>query len=200
MNDDFIKLYTSKWFYMASISLVLVGGLNWFSAVIMKKDAVQTLFGYGIITKTIYLLVGLSALSLFFNRNTYLPFLGETLVPCAAFATRTPDNANQEVVISVVPNTKVVYWAAEPKDASSNTVNNWDKAYSDYANSGVSLADDKGKAILRIRGSPQSYKVPYKGELSPHVHFRVCKNNGMMGPVQTYFLNSGKVEAFKNYF
>jgi hypothetical protein len=185
---------------MVGITLVLVGGFNWLSAVFMKKDMVQTLFGNGLITKAIYLAVGIAALSLFLSRDIYLPFLGETLVPSAAFATRTPDNANQEVNISVAPNTKVLYWAAEPKDASSNSVNNWDAAYTDYTNSGVTISDDKGTAILRIRGSPQSYKVPFKGELKPHIHYRIAKNNGMMGPVETYFLNNGKVEPFKNYF
>jgi uncharacterized membrane protein YuzA (DUF378 family) len=196
-DSEAMKMYKSKLYYKISIFLVLLGGLNWLSAVFMKKDALQTYFGNGLFTKIIYLAVGISAVMLFFNRDVYLPFLGETLVPCAAFATRTPDNANQEVSISVEPNAKVIYWAAEPYDASGNTgIASWDKAYMDYSNSGVALADTSGKCILRIRGSPQRYTAPFKGTLKPHVHFRVCEKNGFMGPVKTYYLENGNIETF----
>lgn len=201
MNNDSeaMKMYKSKVYYKISIFLVLVGGLNWLSAVFMKKDALQTFLGNNIFTKGIYLAVGISAIMLFFNRDVYLPFLGESLVPCAAFATRTPDNANQEVTINVNPNAKVIYWATEPHDASGNSAlgkGTWDQAYQDYSNSGVALADASGKCVLRIRGPPQSYSVPFKGVIRPHVHFRVCEKNGMMGPVKSYFLESGNIEKF----
>jgi len=195
-DSEAMKMYKSKYYYMVSIFLVLVGGVNWLSAVFMKKDLVQTVLGNNIVTKAIYLAVGLSAVMLFCNRDVYLPFLGETLVPCAAFATRTPDNANQEVSISVSPNAKVIYWAAEPHDSSGNGISTWDQAYQDYSNSGVAVADATGKCVLRIRGSPQSYTVPFKGSLKPHVHFRVCEKNGMMGPVKSYYLQDGRVEKF----
>lgn len=198
-ESDAMKMYKSKLYYKASIFLVLVGGLNWLSAVFMKKDVVQTVFGNGLLTKAIYLAVGISAVLLFTNRDVYLPFLGETLVPCAAFATRTPDNANQEVSISIQPNKKVVYWAAEPHDASGSNisgVSTWDQAYQDYSNSGVAVSDSSGKCVLRIRGSPQKYSVPFKGVLKPHIHFRVCEKNGFMGPVKTFYLQDGVVEKF----
>ena len=119
---------------------------------------------------------------------------------CAAFSARTPDNANRDIDIITEPNTKVIYWASEPKDASNNGIANWNEAYGDYSNSGVSIADDKGRAILRIRGPPQSYKAPLKGTIQPHVHYRICQKNGMVGPVQIYFISTGRTEAFKNYF
>jgi hypothetical protein len=191
------RMYKSKLYYKISVFLVLVGGINWLTAVFMKKDALQTLLGNNIFTKAIYLAVGISAIMLFFNRDTYLPFLGESLVPCAAFATRTPDNANQEVTITVKPNTKVIYWATEPHDVSGNKgLLTWDQAYQDYSNSGVAISDSTGKCILRIRGAPQSYSVPFKGTLKPHIHFRLCEKFGMMGPVQSYFLQNGNVEKF----
>ena len=192
-------LYRTKKFHMIAVFLVLIGGLNSLSSVFMKKDFIQTWFGNGSFTKVIYLFVGISAVTLFFSRDSYLPFLGETLVPCSAFAARTPDNANQDVTITTEPNTKIVYWAAEPYTDNSGTLVTWDKAYKDYSNSGVSISDGSGKAILRIRGNPQPYNVPFKGKLNPHVHFRVCESNGMMGPVKTYFIHSGSIEHFKNF-
>lgn len=191
------EIYTHKKVSMVAMILVLIGGLNWLSLLFMKKDLVQKLFGLNIITKLIYLLVGVSSLYLFFKRDTYLPFLGETLVPCGAFSTRTPDNANLEVSVQVAPNTKVVYWASEP--GKEGELNTWDLAYKDYSNAGVAMSDKDGKAILHVRGKPQSYKVPVKGKIESHVHFRVCGDNGMLGPVKTYFIDSGKIENFKNY-
>jgi uncharacterized membrane protein YuzA (DUF378 family) len=194
-------LYNQKLYHMIAISLVLVGGLNWLSAVFLKNDVVSLLFGKSIFTKLIYLVVGIATLLVFFDRSTYLPFLGESVLPCAAFAIRTPDDANQEIIITTLPNTKVIYWAAEPRrDTSSNEVATWDKAYGDYLNGGVAMSDDSGKAILRIRGQPQSYKVPFKGVLKPHVHFRICEKNGFIGAVQTYFITNGTIEKMSNYF
>ena len=193
------NMYIQKKIHMIAVFLVLVGGLNWLSAVFMKKDFIQTILGNGTLTKFIYFLVGISAITMFFSRDSYLPFLGDTLVPCAAFATRTPDNANQEVVINTTPNTKVLYWASEPYTDNSGTIVSWDNAYKDYSNSGVTISDEKGKAILRIRGTPQPYSVPFKGTINPHVHFRICESNGMMSPVKSYFINNGKVESFKNF-
>jgi hypothetical protein len=166
------------------------------TAVFLKKDAVSLILGNGLLTKTIYLLVGLSALTMFFKRDSYLPFLGETVLPCAAFAPRTPDNANKEITLTTLPNTKVIYWASEPKEGSSNDINNWDVAYNNYSNSGVAISDDKGKVTLHFRGNPQSYKVPLKGHLKPHVHFRICEKNGIVGPVQIYYLDTGTIEKF----
>lgn len=190
------EIYSQKKLHMVAVFLVLVGGLNWLTVLFMKKDLVQKLFGFGLFTKVIYLLVGVSALYLFFKRDTYLPFLGETLVPCGAFSPRTPDNANLEVNVQVKPNTKVVYWASEP--AKDGEFNSWDLAYKDYTNAGVALSDKDGKATLHVRGKPQSYKVPFKGRLASHVHFRVCDENGMLGPVKTYFIDTGKIENFQN--
>ena len=195
MNTDSNRLYTQKKINMAAIFLVLVGGINWLSALFMKKDAVAT-FLPKLLVKIVYFAVGISALYLAFKRDVYLPFLGETVLPCAAFASRTPDNANQEVTINTLPNTKVIYWASEPKGDASGNVESWDVAYNDFANSGVAISDDKGKAVLRFRGHPQEYKVPFKGVIKPHVHFRICEKYGMVGPVQTYYLNNGVIEKF----
>jgi uncharacterized membrane protein YuzA (DUF378 family) len=201
IETNAMALYKSKYFHLVNVFLVLVGGLNWLSVLFMKKDAVSSLFGTkSFLTQAIYLLVGVSAVLLFFNRDSYLPFLGESIIPCATIATRVPDNANTDVTMTVPPNTKVIYWAAEPKDASNNTVNTWDKAYMDYSNSGVAVSDAKGIVLLRIRGPPQAYTVPMKGQIKPHIHFRLCEKNGMVGHVQTYFMGDGTIEKFKNYF
>jgi hypothetical protein len=97
------------------------------------------------------------------------------------------------------PGAKVVYWASEP-DPVADAVNlpSWDKAYGDYENSGMVIADERGEAVLSIRGPPQPYKVPFHGCIDSHVHFRVEEMPGLFGPVQNKFIKSGKVEAFSN--
>jgi uncharacterized membrane protein YuzA (DUF378 family) len=195
MNTDAQRLYVQKKINMVSIFLVLVGGINWLTAVFMKRDIVSTYLPK-LLAKLIYLAVGVAALYLVTKRDVYLPFLGETVLPCAAFAARTPDNANQEVTITTLPNTKVIYWASEPKADASGNLQDWDVAYNDFTNAGVAISDEKGKAILRFRGSPQAYKVPFKGIIKPHVHFRICEKYGMVGPVQIYYLENGTIEKF----
>jgi hypothetical protein len=128
----------------------------------------------------------------------YLPFLGETVLPGGALSQKTPQNANEQVTIRTLPNAKIVYWAAEPDPTQGKDVPNWSEAYDEYENSGVAVADATGQAILRFRGPPQSYKVPVMGRLEPHVHFRICDKNGMMGRVQALKVKNGTIEEFAN--
>jgi protocatechuate 3,4-dioxygenase beta subunit len=85
----------------------------------------------------------------------------------------------------VSPGSKVIYWAAEK--GMTNASNPW-QAYGDFANAGVTLADDQGFAKLSV-ASPREYKVPSGVLLPKHIHYRVIDASGaMMGPVQTIFI------------
>ena len=185
-----------KWFIMIATTLVLVGGLNWLAVGLLDRDLVASLLGKGLAAKAVYVLVGLSAVFLFFRRDTYLPFLGPTIFPVGALAARQPIGASQEITVRTVPNAKVVYWASEP--ARGDPLGDYKEAYGAYENAGVASADAQGDAKLKVRGPPRSYTVPLKGELKSHVHFRVVKENGWAGRVETKFLDTGKVEAFEN--
>jgi hypothetical protein len=35
-----------------------------------------------------------------------------------------------------------------------------------------------------------------KGQLMPHVHFRIADKNGFLGRVQTVFVKDGQIEGF----
>jgi hypothetical protein len=63
------------------------------------------------------------------------------------------------------------------------------------------MADAAGNVELAVR-SPQAYAVPMKGKLNPHVHYRVCRDDGMMERVETTFLNSAAplAEGFVDVF
>ena len=186
-----------KWFHMIVVTLVLLGALNWLSIGALGIDAVRLALAPRH-AKWVYIVIGVAALSLVIRRDMYLPFLAETVVPGGALAVKTPQNANEQVTITTLPNAKVVYWAAEPNPTQGKDVPNWTEAYDEFENSGVAVADAEGHAILRFRGPPQSYKVPVMGRLSPHVHFRICDRNGIMGPVQAFMIKNGSIENFAN--
>jgi hypothetical protein len=141
----------------------------------------------------------LVALWIGLNLYSYLPFLGPTVMPCSLLANRIPEHADTEVrVDGLKPGATVMYWAAEqslgnwrsqPAEPATDglaRIKDWRQAYLDFANAGVTRADDAGVAVLVIR-KPQPYTVPVKGRLESHVHWRVCEGH-MLGPVQTTML------------
>ena len=187
-------MYYSKKAYMIIMFLVFMGSINWLSIGLLGQDLVRLALPPRY-ARWVYVVIGLAAVGLLFRRDVYLPFLGETLVPAGALAEKTPQNANDQVTVTTKPGAKVLYWATEPNPTQGKELPTWDVAYAGYENSGVVTADASGKAILRVRGPPQAYKVPMKGALQPHVHFRVCEANGFMGRVQTLFMRDGAVEG-----
>ena len=183
---------------MLVVALVLIGGINWLAVGLTGKDLVHYVLSPKY-ARFVYVLVGVSALGLLFRRDVYLPFLGESLVPAGALTPRSPQGANEQVTITTKPGAKVLFWASEPNPTAGKALPTWQEAYGAYENSGVAVADERGKALLRFRGVPQAYSVPIHGRLEPHVHFRSA-DGAMLGPVQNYFLKEGRVEAFTDVF
>lgn len=175
--------------------LVIVGSLNWLSVGLFKLNVVETLLGKGSVARSIYIIVGIAALSMMFYRDTYLPFLGDTVMPCSALKEQTPRGADTEVRIHLGESKKgrkVIYWASEPDKEHLSKLKDWREAYLKYENVGVVVVDQKGDAVLQIR-KPQPYTVPIYGRLEPHVHYRVCgeeSDKGMLARVETVFLNA----------
>jgi uncharacterized membrane protein YuzA (DUF378 family) len=190
------KTYYEKFAFKVAMILLIIGGLNWLLVGIFEFDIVTGLFGKGILSNIIFILVGLSALGIMFNRDTYLPFLGPMVAPCSVLQDRVPPGSTREVIIHVKPNSKVLYWASEPASAKLEKVNNWKDAYLKYENAGVATSNSDGTVVLKVR-DPQPYIVPIKGQLEPHIHYRVCGQDGWMDRIQTTFVNS-KIEGFES--
>jgi len=184
----------SNYIYKKIISIiVLIGAINWGLEAInlnffryITNNKISKEYN---IENILYIIVGLSglfAMKFFFTRDNMLPFLGDTVYPCTPLKEKTPLNHNKSVTINVVPNSNVIYWAAESvlKENKNNKQDPWKIAYNNYENSGVVKSDKNGNAILKFR-NPSAYTVPYKGLLKPHVHYRVCGNNGMLSRVET---------------
>jgi uncharacterized membrane protein YuzA (DUF378 family) len=189
-------MYLQKFLFKIAMVLLIAGGLNWLSIALFDCNLVCTVFGDGVISKLIYILVGLSALGVMLDRDTYLPFLGPMVAPCTVLENREPPGATKEIKVIVPANSKVIYWAAEPGAENMKQLKSWKDAYVKYENAGVATANADGIAILKVR-PPQSYKVPFKGKIESHVHYRVCGDAGWMGSIQTAFVNHDGPEGFE---
>jgi uncharacterized membrane protein YuzA (DUF378 family) len=189
------KTYLNALGFKLGMVLLIIGGINWALTGIFDLNLVEEIFGRGFIAKTVYFLVGLAAVLIMFNRDTYLPFLGPMVAPCSILSESTPSGSTLEVKVIVSPNSKVMYWAAEPANEKYEKLNNWKQAYLNYDNAGVTTSDAEGVAILKVR-DPQSYRVPFKGRIDPHVHYRVCGEAGWLGRIQTVKVLSQNVEGF----
>lgn len=173
------------WLYLVAMALIIVGSL-----VMAGMGLAST---RGMAARGMYALIIIAALGVALRRDTYLPFLGSTVMPCSILEERIPEHADTEVSLNgITPGAKVLYWAAEPATAGLATIADWRRAYLDFANAGVAVADAGGHVVLRIR-KPQPYTVPTGRRLEAHVHWRVCGVDGMLGPVQATEITGGPI-------
>ena len=185
----------NKSLFIVLMILIILGSLNWL-AVGLGVNVLEKIFGSAsIVPRIIYVIIGLAALAIAFDRDTYLPFLGASVVPCALIPESIPEGAHTTIEVLVAPGAKVLYWAAEPGTEGRKKIKDWRGAYLEFMNAGATKADSDGTAALLVR-NPQPYSVPWKGRIEPHIHFRVCGENGMMGRIQTVYMADGRVEGF----
>ena len=183
--------YNQKKMYTYAIFLVLIGCVNLGIEGLTNVNLIEKindLFNFDKLpSKIIFMIIGLCALILIFNRDVYLPFLGDSVYPCSALTEKEPEYSNTSVSVMVPPNSKVIYWAAESPNKSNSKLKSFEDAYDEYDNSGVTRANESGVAILRFR-APQGYSIPSGKELKPHVHYRYCKYPGMLSRIETVYV------------
>ncbi len=189
---DSIWMYTTM--RMIAIALIIVGGINWllvafgYNLVELLNRSLSRIFHKQLsVDKLIYVIVGVCAIVLAFDRTLWLPFLGESVMPSALIpVTANSTSANAvKVQVKVSPNTKVAYWAAKPGDNPDTPVMD---AYGKYDNSGVVMSDENGDATIVVEKGTE-YTVPSGKQLKSHVHYRELSGDyGMIGPVKTVFL------------
>lgn len=186
------KAHFYVWLHVITITLVLIGALNWGSIGLFSFNFVNKIFKNFSIY--IYILVGLAALHLAIKRDTYLSFLGWTVFPVNLLKVSQPANANVHLEVDVKPDVvKVLYWASNPEsNVDENKVNddkniqNYIKAYENTENVGVVEAVN-GKATLHFL-CPSKYTVGsiFKRTLDKHVHYRMVYPNGWLSNVYTH--------------
>ena len=190
-------MYVKKLLFKVAMILLIIGGLNWLCIGAFDTDIVRALFGKGLFSDCIFILVGLSAITIMFDRDTYLPFLGPMVAPCSVLQDRSPPGATKEVKIVVKPNAKIIYWAAEPANDNLKDIQSWKVAYQHFENAGVVTANQEGVALLKVR-PPQIYNVPIRGKIEHHVHYRICDEDGWMSHVYTTYLDKNIPEGFND--
>ena len=169
------------------VVIILIGAINWGLIGLFDYDLVKdigSLFGpqaQDDVSRFIYLLVAISAIVLIFQRDTFLPFLGETVLPQPIAEYSPSGDLVSKTVKNLPSNVKVIYWASLPSDT---VLSNPKDAYDNYKNQGVTTTDDNGVAVFQVL-NPSSYKVPIKGTLDPHIHYRYWTEAGVASPVHT---------------
>jgi uncharacterized membrane protein YuzA (DUF378 family) len=180
-----IRPYATKIINQALMLVLVLSGMLWGLVGLLKWNimgwiAKNTIKGAD---NVVYVIAILIAIFFLFSRDFFLPFLGETVFPCDPLTEKVPENADTSVTIKVAPNSNVIYWASESPD--DDVVDNPVKAYSKYKNSGVARSDENGRVTLRVR-KPVPYKIPPFGITLPaHIHYRICKSNGILSRVDT---------------
>jgi hypothetical protein len=146
------------------------------------------------IIKLLTIIVVICALILAINRDTYLPFLGKTVMPSSLiFAEKTPQGANVNYTIllnNAKDGTKVIYWGANSSDKNEIKTNPLE-AYNNYVNAGVSTVSN-GKAKITFF-CPDKYQVEhlgFKSTIKRHIHYRLqCPETGIMSSVLTIYVD-----------
>jgi len=146
-------------------------------------EKINNLLGFQI-TGVVYFLTAISIIFLASKKHTWLPFLGQTVLP-SKLINETNNMGDTSIKIQVTPNTKVAFWSSLPSKDHNIMV---DKAYSDYSNSGVVRSDNNGFAVLTFNKGT-GYVVPNGRFIKPHIHYReLTEDSAMIGPVKTIYL------------
>jgi hypothetical protein len=187
-NSKLIKLR------MLLLSIVFFGSINYgltvfnYNIIDMTSDFIDKQANRKLyINHTIYFIIMLAGLILMYDLTTWLPFLGETVLPSSLIPLKTNNvdpNNKKIITIKIKPNTRVAYWASLPNTEKTPKV---EQAYADYSNSGVVMSDSEGNAKLVLTiGS--GYIVPRNKVIKRHVHYReLDQQYGMIGKVNTLY-------------
>ena len=169
--------------------LLVIGGIAWGIYGAFGINIVKRILPDSNAQKIVYILVGVSAVILLFNRNFYLPFLDKTVLPLSLLSKEKTVIGNDTftVKVKVEPNVRVIYWASEPKSEIVPVTT----AYGEFENSGIVTADKDGIANLVLK-KPSSYTVKkglFNKTLKPHIHYRYTLSNGMLSEVKTKYVS-----------
>jgi uncharacterized membrane protein YuzA (DUF378 family) len=180
--DYFIK--EANIYFILKI-ITIIGALQIGLFVIGKKYNIIEMISYNeYVEKSLYIIILLSTIYVMCQRKTYLPFLDVAFVPLVKLLPESRQkNFELEIVIKAGEGQKVIYWASNKISEKNGEISDWQKAYGDYENSGVSVIEKDGTAKLYIK-CPRKYYIMYGKIIPKHVHYRVVKD-GIIGEVKT---------------
>lgn len=168
--------------------LIILGSLNYLFMATVNVDIFKYITS-PLISRLLFLCIGVSAAMFLFDRDYYLPFLGKTVIPIGP---SKPSNNLTNIQLSGLPsNTLVIAWG------SMNDENEYQDpftAYGDYANHEIVQTDKDGNATVEL-SCPSSYYVKKFGVMSKkldrHIHYRyqLPKYKGLFSKVYTKYLD-----------
>jgi uncharacterized membrane protein YuzA (DUF378 family) len=156
----------NKNLHIILIILVLLGALN-YGFKVFNYDFMEYIKNVHM-RQFIYVIISLSALLLAFQRDTYLPQFGPSMIPSNAFK-EYHNFDTQSIKILANGGIKIVYWA-------NNSINS-DNGFNNYENSGIVPVDDDNTATLY-------FKCP-ENTLPKHIYYRIIYQNGTISNVIT---------------
>ena len=178
---------------MFLMTLIFLGAFNSAMHIFYEKDIINMSSDFinsnlktnYPINKFIYLLILIASIMVIIKRETWLPFLGTSVLPESLIPLKIPLNANTNITVKTKPNSKIAYWSTLPgKDDDKIDVIT---AYGDYSNSGVTMSDKNGIAILPIQIGT-GYIVPNGRHIQRHLHYRVVgMPYGLIGKIKTIY-------------
>ena len=184
-------LYTLIYLEKLSFTLLLFAAFVTIIRGFFAYDLIEQLNDFSLkgLNMFVYTLILISLVYNIQRRDFYLPFLGKTAYPCNALSIKQPKNATISVKLThLTPNANIVYWASEKGHKNENEIvdSPWE-AYDQNKNSGVTISNSEGIAIAKIR-PPIGYKIPSGMKIKKHLHYRECIGKGMLGKINTKYL------------
>lgn len=181
MNNNLIYLH----FYTMPILLLII--INYTTSSYNNKYDIFNLINNSYFKKITLTLLSLYALYLLFDKNTYLPFLGQTVLPSKLLCNNLNNdniiNNNNLIHLKIKTDNdteKIIWWAAD-SDNPNIIIDNPKDAYKKYNNSGVSLVNNRLAEVVLL--CPKSY-IAGGRELPKHLHYRESKKD-ILGDVKT---------------
>ena len=119
------------------------------------------------------------------QRDTYLPFLGESFLPEIFLQTQAKPAKAKDTDVPVSglrPDSLLFYWAADP---GKEVAPDWRKGYGRFENSGILRTDGEGRVTIPVQ-CPARYIVQGYRVLPKHVHYRYYNSDTqMLSPIYT---------------
>jgi len=182
------------WLYIIAIAIVIAGSLNWGLIALNPNYNILNVIPENrpFIKSFVMGIIGICAIYVSLQQTTYLPFLGECVVPIFNFLNDTTmknltpsaiERGYRRINIKIPENEtggKIIYWAANP---SNSNIDSPIVAYGDFDNSGIANIVN-GVATISLL-CPANYKVGLL-TLPKHIHFRVVNKDGILSKIYTH--------------
>ena len=188
LNHNYME-YIEKTLYVYAKVLILITVIN--SGVSMfgnQYNILLRILQTPRLMRYFYVFIALIAIWVGIKRETYLPFLGECVIPHTVLKNGSNVVGDKLVELTIdAPEAKqIVWWGSNQYNPEQSDINTALKAYGDYMNSGVTEVVNGIAKIAFL--CPQEYTVKkhfVTKTLKKHIHYREVNNTGMIGAIKT---------------